>query len=82
MKRTGVLMSKEVRKTLTEKWQTAKEMPVIQVGEVDAYGLMWERLRRAIHQAALDVGLPEITGLYGADLETGEFLESEEGDKK
>lgn len=34
----------------------------------------WDHARRTIHRYAMAHGLPEIPGLYGANLETGEIL--------
>ncbi len=36
----------------------------------------WHAVREKCHACALAHGLPEITGFYGVDLETGEFIQS------
>lgn len=35
--------------------------------------------KEAVHRSALACGLPEISGNYGIDLKTGEFLKMREG---
>lgn len=65
MKRTNVFATEEELKSL--KSRVNQPAIVLQAGSPPSAAEL-------AHRLALEHGLPEITGYYGCDLETGEFL--------
>jgi hypothetical protein len=77
MKRLGVfLKDADKLKKLQKQWERARSVPVIFFGPgFSTADDVQHAVKEAVHAEALSVGLPEIRGLYGINLETGEFLE-------
>lgn len=71
MKYTGVFATAEEIDTIKH----AANMPMIRIA-----GRWPKSPQEVVHELALKHGLPEITGMYGCDLRTGEFLTAEDGD--
>lgn len=70
---TGVYATEEEQKKLQELEQEARRTPVMLVGTVSLAHAARDRVLRAVHKAALEHGLPEITGYYGL-AQDGEFV--------
>ena len=73
-KRAAVFADPEELSDLLERFRQAQTTPVMLIGEVDTSAMAWKAAFDALTACALRHGLPEITGEYGLDGETGEFL--------
>ena len=62
--------------TKTGKFLTAEQVEELKqpVPYLVANGVEPESAQQKLHRYALQMGLPEIPGYYGADLKTGEIL--------
>jgi hypothetical protein len=77
MKRLGVFLTDEERLMATDAATHAARTPVISFGSgPDMASVAWRHAQEMVHRFALRHGLPEIPGYYGADLQTGELIES------
>ena len=63
MERTGIFAAEDEIKDMSAR------VPYMVIGGVEPMGP-----QQKCHRYALTHGLPEITGYYGCDLRTGEFL--------
>lgn len=79
MRGTGVKATLEELANIQELAETARTTPVIALTMKDGMegrdfaSLAWKRCHKAVQEAALGHGLPEIEGYYGL-AEDGEFL--------
>lgn len=65
MKRTGVFATEDEIKLI----KGAAVVPYLKIGSY------WPKsAQEVVHELALEHGLSEVTGYYGCDLRTGEFL--------
>ena len=74
MKKTGVFASAEETAEIQEIARQASTTPVISFGGPSFAETAWRRAQERCHALALEHGLPEIQGFYGATQE-GEFVE-------
>lgn len=80
MKRLNIFATDEEKKELGELLKTAQTTPAMALSSTQALAgndfasLAWKRVNERCHKIALSHGLPEISGFYGCDLETGEFV--------
>jgi hypothetical protein len=79
MRRTGIFATEEEREDIEVMSDRARQTPVItfNVGNPDMVARAWSLVHKRIHMTAMSHELPEITGYYGFDIETGEFIDND-----
>lgn len=80
VKRTGKFATKLEVKKIIKEYQKAQNTPCIALTSASALGgrdfasLAWQNFYDFLSKIARKHGLPKITGQYGLDTKTGEFL--------
>ena len=73
--RLGVFMTEQEKLDATDVTKRAATTAVISFGGgPDMSSVAWKNAKERVHKMALDHGLPEFEGYYGADLLNGEFI--------